>query len=348
MPSARYMASPTLVAALLMAAPHAARAEPASWRHLCQGLGDFAGLVADYRNQGKTLQQAVAAAFPELHVMPDRVVATEVARQVYATPNLNRDQEVAAIFTKCVTPTGGEAPSRPSTIRITALEAIPLQPGLNRIGQFAPDGRDATITLTWRDEGGGRGQDVFLVAMPGTDGTGWQDVGLLQAGAAPAARDVISDEPHRGDDMLRSVRFARGKVNGENATLLLAASRVERDDSAASDTTYEVWRLVRKDGRDGFERIVRQALPDRYCNADMALSIESGLPLRNSYRGPRTGDGVFTRDGCEDRKAIVGRPPASTARGLAAPLPGSAERPAESQEQLFQRLSESGSESVPR
>ncbi len=326
MPRVRLLAHITFVAALLAAAPSAGHAEPTSWRHLCQGLGEFAGLVTDYRSQGRSLQQAVAAAFPELHAISDRVVAAEVARQVYATPGLNRDQEVAAIFTKCITPAQGEASSRPPTIRVTGLEAIPLQPGLNRIGGFAPDGRDATIMLTWRDEGGGRGQDVFVVSMPSRDGSGWQDVGMPQGGAASSGDGMISDEPHRGDDMLRSVRFARGNVNGEDATLLLAASRLEDAEAAPSDTTYEVYRLARKDGREGFERIVRHALPDRYCNADMALSIASGLPLRSSYRGPRTADGAFTRNGCDAAQSVAGRSPSSMARGLAAPVAGSEDR----------------------
>lgn len=340
MPRVRFLAPLTLVAALMMAAPHAVRADPMSWRQLCQGVGEFAGLLTDYRNQGKTMRQAVAAAFPGLRVTPDRVVAAEVARQVYATPGLNRTQEIAAIFTRCLAPPEGGTPPEQTT-RITGLEAIPLQPGPNHIERFAPDGREATIMLTWRDKGGGRGQDVFLVTMPSKDSTGWQGVGMPQSSAAPEASGVISDEPHWGDDMLRSIRFARGKVDGENATLLLIASRVEGEESAASDTTYEVYHLVQKDGWDGFERIVRHVLPDRYCNADMALTIASSLPLRSSYRGPRTVDGVFTRNGCNDAKAFGGRLPSSTATGLAAPIPGSIEQPGDMQEQLFQQFSAS-------
>ena len=275
------------------------------------------------------------------------MVAAEVARQVYATPDLNRDQEVQAIFTKCITPAQGEAPSKPPTIRIAELEAIPLQPGVNRVERFAPDGRDATIMLTWRDEGNGRGQDVFLVTMPGRDGGGWQGVGMLQSAGALGEDGMISDEPRRGDDMLRSVRFARGTVNGEDATLLLAASRLEGEEAAPSDTTYEVYRLVWKDGRDGFERIVRHALPDRYCNADMALSIASGLPLRSSYRGPRAADGTFTRNGCNDPKGLAGALPSATRR-LAAPVPGSAGRPEDMQDQLLQQFSASGAEKAHR
>ena len=346
MPKLGLLAHLTVVAALMIAAPRAVRADPTSWRHLCQGLGEFAGLLTDYRNHGKTLQQAVTAAFPELRVMPDRVVAAEVARQVYATPGLDRDQEVAAIFTKCITPAQGEALPKPSTIRIAELEGIPLQPGLNRVGRFASDGRDANIMLTWRDEGGGRGQDVFLVTMPGKDGAGWQRVSMPQDNA-PAASGEISDEPHRGDDMLRSLRFARGKVNGENAALLLVASRVESEGNAPSDTTYEVYHLAQKDGQDGFERILRQLLPDRYCNADMALTVASGLPLRSSYRGPRTVEGVFTRNGCNDPKAIAGRSLPSAATGLAA-LPGAIERSRDMQEQPFQQFSASNSGKAQR
>ncbi len=100
---------------------------------------------------------------------------------------------------------------------------------------------------------------------------------------------AITDDPGDDYDMLRSVRFARGRVNGEEATLLLVGSR--QAGSGPTDTAYQVFRLVQRATGYQFELLSEQRLPNGFCNADMALSVASGLPLRNSYRGPRTPDG---------------------------------------------------------
>lgn len=296
-----------VITALIFAAPGRVRAETASWHSLCRELGDFAGLLTDYRNQGRNLHDAISVAFPTLHVTTDHVVASEVAEQVYATPGLDREQETAAIFTKCMTPAADQSrPQRQSIDRVTDPVAIPLQFGPNHIRRFASDGRDADITLAWQDEGNGRGRDVFLVTMQSIDGTGWRRIDLLPSDTS-ASGSLIADDPHRGDDTLRSLRFAWAKVDGQDATLLLVATRQEREYAAASATTYEVYRLIQVDGRDGFAPVERRNLPGAYCNADMALTVASGLPLRTSYRGPRDAEGGFTKDGCPLPEALTGR-----------------------------------------
>lgn len=181
--------------------------------------------------------------------------------------------------------------------RVTNLEAIPLQIGPNSVPRFSPDGREALIMLAWYDDPAGYGHDVFLVTMPNQH-ENWRIVGLLKQDAAPAEA-TIRDKPKGGEDVVRSVRFARGKLDGDDATFLLIATRNDRDGPGASDTAYEVFRLAQLDGRDVFERVSRRTLPVQYCNADMALTVASGLPLRTSYRGRRDPDGSFTRDGCE-------------------------------------------------
>ena len=302
----KYRPKPLILIAVLMAVVAVPQARATQWQHLCQGLGEFAEVLTDYRNQGTPLQDAVTAALPDLRVMPDRTIATEIAQQVYATPGLDRNQEAAAIFTKCLTPAGREASERRSTRRISDLSAIPLQPGVNHIAGFASDGRDANIILSWRNEADGHGRDLFLVTMQGDHDSERRRVDL-QEHSSFGSDGGITDDPHRGDDMLRSIRFARGRVDGQGAVLLLVVSRDESNDATPTEATYEVYQLIRSDGRDAFERIKRQKLPERYCNADMGLTIASGLPLRSSYRGPRNADGGFTRNGCRDPKASAGR-----------------------------------------
>jgi hypothetical protein len=197
-------------------------------------------------------------------------------------------------------------PGRQLISQITNLTPIPLQLGPNHIARFAPDGRDGTITLAWHDEGGGQGYDVFLVTMPNRRGGEWRTVGLSKGDGSPQ-NAIITDDPGQGDNVIHAIRFARGMINGQHATLLLSAVRVEDGNVRPSSTTYEVYRLVQNADRDVFERITSQSLSAPYCNADMALTIASGLPLRSSYRGPRDVNGGFTRDGCRDPQVAVRR-----------------------------------------
>jgi len=220
--------------------------------------------------------------------------------------------------------------------RITDLTGIPLQIGPNRISRFAPDGRDAEIILAWQSDGRGGGRDVFFVTMPrGPDGE-WRTVDLLE-GANPTPSAIITDDPGQGHDVIRSVRFARGRVDGETATLLLIATRAAIDQTGPSNTLYEVYRLMQIGGKDQFRQISQQLLPDRYCNADVALTVASGLPLRSSYRGPRGSDGVFILNGCPDSAISL-----APRNGASRMTPSSPSKPSylsqEEKEDLFQRF----------
>ena len=330
-----------VLAALAAGVPASVHAEPIPWPHLCNALSDFAKRLTDYRNEGASLQEATTAALPTLRILPDRAMATEIARQVFATPDLSREQEADVIYTKCISLAENPSPStRQPASPIKVLTAIPLQLGPNRIERFASDGRPADITLAWRDEGGRHGYDMFRVTIPNKATSVWRGVEIWPKSVIVSG-NAITDDPHRGDDILRAVRFARGKVDDQDATLLLVVSRSESMDSTPTEAVYEVYRLVESDGRDGFLRIVRRALPGRYCNADMALSVASGLPLRTSYRGPVDAAGRFTKDGCHASPVMPAH-----ARPLAADQPASASRrpaagtPQQQQEKLFQQFSD--------
>jgi hypothetical protein len=226
----------------------------------------------------------------------DRTVSDEIARQVYATPSLSPQQETDALKAKCLTPEANAAPRKatrtaPSEHVITNLVPIPLDRGVNRIEAAAPGGRAIDVVLDWHDDGDGRGHDVFTVTEPGAPD--------------PAKAFTIVDDLHDGDDALTSVRFARGDVDGQPAILLLTANRaLPAAKVVPTATVFAVYRLVPGEPGLGsppeFQLLERRALEDRFCNADRALSAASGLPLRQSYRGPRDAEGRFTANGCPE------------------------------------------------
>lgn len=279
------------------------------------------GNAQDVTRQGTSRQPNDVAEPATIHVRP-------------MTPRGNIDSATGA----STRPELGQIqPEGQPAKRITDLVPIPLQLGPNHIARFAPDGREGNVFLAWHDEGGGRGHDIFLVTVPNKRSGNWRAVGLLQDGNS--SQDVtITDDPNRGDDMLRSIRFARGKVDGENATLLLTATRADNGNARASSTTYEVYRLMQIGGRDGFKRIASRLLPDWYCNADMALSVASGLPLRSSYRGPRDVDGSFTKDGCHDPGVALLSSPSGKRPPLAGPQESSLSE--QQKEKLFEQFLE--------
>lgn len=194
----------------------------------------------------------------------------------------------------------GAAAGAEVTHKITELEPISLSSGVNRISRFAPDGRDGLIVLAWRDNGNAHGYDLALVMLEPMPGAGWNVVAIAPMDQdAGRVEDTLRDAPHTGDDVVRSFRFARGKVDGEAATLLFVATRdldVGAGIPGPSLVTFEVYRLARNDGdvgmtRDFFDPIQRTHSPTRFCNAEMALSRVFGLPLRRGYAGPQTADG---------------------------------------------------------
>ncbi len=260
------------------------------WQTACATVGDFAGLVAAERDQKRPERAATATARRILGRPPilTREVGAEITRQVYRTPDLSPEQETATMRSKCLAPTDTTPAAKPAPIPppppmkiaanpVKVLAPIELHTGENRIPNFTPDGRDGAITLTWQDDGEGRGHDVFTVAIP--------DAGPVGV----AGGDAITDDPGNDRDMRRSVRFARGQVDGANTTLLLIADR--QPGGGPTPTRYRVYQLVRQGGRDWFAPLENEPMLASFCNADMALSIASGLPLRASYRGPRTANG---------------------------------------------------------
>jgi hypothetical protein len=188
-----------------------------------------------------------------------------------------------------------QQPSRSPAERgrqVTDLTDIPLGPGVNRIARFTPDGGDAIIVQGWRDNGNAHGYSLFVVIVNGTEIAG-VDYG-------DHFEDTVRDEPHAGEDTIKSVRFARGKFNGTAATFLITASRDLSHASSLVDPAYVVIDLYELVDAESpgigttvkfFKRVSQIRSTTRYCNSDLALFKEFGLPLFGDYKGNMT-------DGC--------------------------------------------------
>ena len=159
----------------------------------------------------------------------------------------------------------------------TPLTPVRLVSGVNRIPNIAGTGEPGTITLSWRENGNAWGYDIFSVSVHGS-------IVTIDGG------DSVSDRPHVGEDMIRSVRFARGSFRGRSTIFALIADRdLPQTPYDPARTTIEQFALVRNDVGIGtpfeFVRVRRFVAAPLYCNADMALRSEIGLPLARSYSG---------------------------------------------------------------
>ncbi len=236
------------------------------WTRTCDVVSHFAELVSVARDERQAAGRATSRVQQLLNhpdvLVPD--VANEITRQVYETPTLTPGEEAASFRRRCLTP-------QPT---IGALIPIKLSIGVNHIA--TPEG-GFDLTLSWKDDGDGHGQDVFTATVPGAGAI------LMPDGYS------IVDDPADDQDMRRSVRFARGLLGGEDAIVLLIAQR--DPGRGATRTTYRMYRLMHDPEGFRFVLLTEAQLPSRYCNADAALSAASGLMLRESYRGARTMDG---------------------------------------------------------
>jgi hypothetical protein len=173
--------------------------------------------------------------------------------------------------------------------RLADLKQIEIHPGLTRIRDAEGDGRDAQVFNAWRDNGNAWGFNVYIVTMPrrAEDGRGpdWQVVGIgIEPKGGLAAE--ATDRPHTGEDALTSVRFARGRLDGKAATLLVIASR---DPKGAvpdpAETTIRILALKNAEDQgagttpDVFETALTFTTTATYSSTDEALLRELGLPL---------------------------------------------------------------------
>ena len=92
------------------------------------------------------------------------------------------------------------------------LAPIRLRAGTNAIDDIAGDGKSGSIRLDWHDNGNAWSYDSFTVKVNGSVAT-------------VDGRDRFTDSPHTGEDVIASVRFARGAHRGRATTFALVSHR---------------------------------------------------------------------------------------------------------------------------
>jgi hypothetical protein len=181
--------------------------------------------------------------------------------------------------------------------RLTDVRPITVAYGAHMIDGFADDGRPALITRGWRDNGNAHGFDVWLILLAGAPGADdWNVVGLDNGARV---EPVITDDPHTGEDTVRSMRLVKARLDGHPATLLITATRQLAPGHAIPDpakTEIDIYTLRRNnegpgETRDYFGAAAQTLTDQAYCNADMALWRELRLPLPKDYAGGRSSGG---------------------------------------------------------
>ena len=177
---------------------------------------------------------------------------------------------------------------------LTDMRPIVLKPGVNALPALAPDGRDGLIVQgSHQGSPSADGSSVqFLVLL--RQGEGWETVDAQAVPSGSSDLDfggaLIQASPHAGEDWKRAVAFARAKVDGAPAFVMLVADR----DMRRVQTVYDpvpvdilTYRLQKDPGwdQDHFVLADRKRTPRCYVNAWLALKDMTGFPLPTFYDG---------------------------------------------------------------
>ncbi|WP_431568372.1 hypothetical protein [Novosphingobium sp.] len=159
------------------------------------------------------------------------------------------------------------------------LTPLALSPGLNAVPDIAGTGQEGSIAQLWRQNNKVRGQHIFLVKVG-------------EIAATLEGREQIIDMPHVGDDVIRSVRFARGNFRGKSTLYMLIASRdVGTSPYEAATTHIQSFALVQDHAAFDFAPVRSFVAAQKYCHADAALLAELNFPLSPIYAGRVTPTG---------------------------------------------------------
>lgn len=187
-----------------------------------------------------------------------------------------------------------------TAVTVSALQPIALHGGVNTVPGFMPDGTAATIVQAWRGNGNAHGHTDWLVLAPSSEDHKPGVVTLADPGRE-TLQELVSDDPFDGERVLGTIRFARGRVNGRAASLLLDVHLDEAPSGVLADhatATVRIFQLLATDDAPGdspyeFRLISATHTSKRYCNAELALSEVLKLPLASDYAGFNRVDGCF-------------------------------------------------------
>lgn len=186
---------------------------------------------------------------------------------------------VCLVLAGLTLPFRASASGRAAAAASAALTPITLTPGINVLPNIAGTAEEGSIAQLWRQNNKVRGQHVFLVKVG--------DAAIPLEG-----REQIIDAPDVGDDMIRSIRFARGDYHGRPTLYILIASReVGASPYPAAPTRIQSFALVKNRETFGFTPIRSFVAAATYCHADAALLAELNFPLSPTYAGRITPTG---------------------------------------------------------
>jgi len=174
---------------------------------------------------------------------------------------------------------------------LTDVQPIPLKPGVNPVSDLSTERQDGVIVqAVHQDSDTADGTSIqFLVLVQGAGG--WQTVDVRGSPLARVGQELIRAIPHAGEDWKRTVTFARAKINGTPAFVMLVAER----DMSKVKTVYDpvpVDLLIYRLQPDVVAEQDHLVLVDKrrstacYQNAWLALKDMTGVPLPADYEGP--------------------------------------------------------------
>jgi hypothetical protein len=171
--------------------------------------------------------------------------------------------------------------------RLTDVRQIEIGAGLTRIKNAEGDGRDAQVFYAWRNDVSAWSFGVYIVTMPTKftpNKTIWNIVSIETDNHDLDAE--ITNQPHTGEDDLKVVRFARGKLDGVADTFLVTATRdPDGPVTDAVSTAIRIYSLGNHEDEgfgttpDRFDLVFSYMTAKKYSDADDALLDELGLPL---------------------------------------------------------------------
>jgi hypothetical protein len=186
--------------------------------------------------------------------------------------------------------------------QITDLREIPLHMGVNDIARLAPDGRDGIIVEGEHSDSptaDGRSIDFMALLRDSPPGPLWEVVDAREEPSdisdRPFGGSLLSAAPHDGEDWKRNIAFARGRVDGSPALLLIVGERDLQATHAANAHTavpadITVYRMQRDDldQQDHFIPIQHRRTMACYVDVRLAVAQTLKLPLPTGYAGPGT------------------------------------------------------------
>jgi hypothetical protein len=189
------------------------------------------------------------------------------------------------------------APARAAEVAVSDIGVMPIHDGVNRIPRFTPDGRTATVVRGWRDNGNAHGHYVYLVLLPTKEEP--KTSGVVTVTSKDGLDDTIGASPFDGERVLQTVRFARAKIDGKAATVMIRADLGEAKSGVLADHAPVVISIYRLEtpgvevgtSPDLFRLVKTIAPPGGFCSADMALATVLRLPLPADYAGGKAPGG---------------------------------------------------------